>query len=256
MTEKHEVRSFWESEACGERYGLDQDRLRYQLEPEIIAFIDSIHAEGKRVLEIGIGMGADFLRWVRAGAQASGVDLTERAVAITRQRLLDEGLSANTQVADAEHLPFEDDQFDIVYSWGVIHHTPHPAAALSEVQRVLAPGGALKLMLYHRHSWVALAAWVRHCLLRGRPWQGLRQAVAHLESPGTQAFTPAEIRRMLPRVSNLTIRPTLTHWDRRWAPGISNLLGHRLGWFLLVEGGKPTVPDPLLAPEAEIRGCR
>ena len=234
--EKSDVKAFWEAEACGERYGPDQDRVRYQLEPEILTFAGFENAAGKKVLEIGVGMGADFLRWARAGADAIGIDLTERAVELTRQRLAHEGLTAEVKVADAESLPFPDGHFDIVYSWGVLHHTPDPARALAEAQRVLAPGGQLKIMLYHRRSWVALAAWARFCLLRGKPFSDLRDAVARVESTGTQAFTSAEVRGMLPGIRELSICPRLTRWDRRWAPWVSSISGDRFGWFLLIQG--------------------
>lgn len=236
--QKNDVKGFWELQACGERYGAAQDQLRYELEPQILPFADFDAAKGKRVLEIGVGMGADFLRWVRAGAEATGVDLTERAVTLTRQRLADEGLQAEVRVAYAEALPFADGQFDIVYSWGVLHHTPDPARAVAEAQRVLAPGGTLKIMMYHRRSWVALAAWVRFCLLRGKPAAGFREAVSQIESPGTQAFTASEARAMLPVLSPISVTPSLTHWDRRLAPIVSSLLGSQFGWFLLIHGRK------------------
>lgn len=235
---KEQVKGFWEREACGERYGEEQDRIRYELEPEILKFAGFESSAGKRVLEIGVGMGADFLRWVRAGAVATGVDLTERAVELTTARLAAEGLQADVQIADAEKLPFPDRSFDIVYSWGVLHHTPNPAQALAEAQRVLAPGGGLRIMLYHRRSWVALAAWARFCLLRGKPGGGLRAGVAQVESPGTQAFTAEEVRGMLPLLEHVSIEPSLTRWDRRVAPIISSLLGNRFGWFLVVRGDR------------------
>jgi SAM-dependent methyltransferase len=235
---KEAVRGFWEAEACGERYGDDQDRLRYTLEPQITPFAEFPTAAGRRVLEIGLGMGSDFLRFVRAGATANGVDLTDRAVSITRERLHAEGLKADVRVADAETLPFEDGSFDIVYSWGVLHHTPDPARAIAEAVRVVAPGGQLKLMLYHRRSWVAAAAWLRFCLLRGRPLAGLRKAVSYIESPGTQAFTAPEIHTLLSGMSMVSVEPSLTVWDRRWAPGISSLFGDRFGWFLLIRATK------------------
>lgn len=234
--EKEAVKGFWEREACGERYGPAQDRLRYELEPEILSFADFHSAGGKRVLEIGVGMGADFLRWVRAGAEATGVDLTERAVALTRQRLLAEGLQADVRVADAESLPFPDREFDLVYSWGVLHHTPAPGKALAEAQRVLKPGGELKVMLYHRRSWVALAAWIRYCFMRGKPLSTLQDAVANIESPGTHAYTPAEIYQLLGELHDISIMPSLSHWDRRCAPLLARLLGDSRGWFLLISG--------------------
>jgi ubiquinone/menaquinone biosynthesis C-methylase UbiE len=236
---KQAVKRFWEQESCGERYGSEQDRVRYELEPEILEFANFDGATGKRVLEIGVGMGADFLRWARAGAVATGVDLTERAVTLTRQRLQEEDLKGFALVADAESLPFADGQFDLVYSWGVLHHTPRPAIALHEAQRVLAPSGELKVMLYHRYSWVALAAWARFCLFRGTPMAGLRTAVANIESPGTQAFTPDEVSALLPCVRHHSIATRLSHWDRKCAPFVSRTFGNRFGWFLLIEGSKP-----------------
>lgn len=238
---KEDVRAFWEAEACGERYGPEHDRLRYELEPEILTFADFESAKGKRVLEIGVGMGADLLRWARAGATTTGVDLTMRAVTLTQERLDLEGFRADIRVADAESLPFSDGQFDVVYSWGVLHHSPDPGQALAEAQRVLAPGGLLKVMLYHRRSWVALAAWARFCLLRGRPASTLADAVQHIESPGTQAFTPAEVCALLSQIPNASIQPILTRWDRRMAPLVARLLGDRFGWFLLVQGQKTCV---------------
>lgn len=238
VVQKEDVRRFWEDQACGERYGADQDRLRYELEPEISAFASFESAAQRRVLEIGVGMGSDFLRWVRAGAIATGVDLTERAVRLTQERLKREALQATVEVADAEALPFEDGVFDIVYSWGVLHHTPNPARALSEAQRVLGRGGELKVMLYHRRSCVAAAAWLRFCLFRGRPFSTFRDAVAKVESPGTQAFTVSEVQRFLPSLSGVSVAPTLTRWDKKFVPGVSLLAGNRFGWFLLIRGTK------------------
>jgi SAM-dependent methyltransferase len=235
---KRLVRAFWNSEACGERYGIDQEEIRYRLEPHIVSFADFPSAKGRRVLEVGIGMGADFLQWVRHGAEATGIDLTERGVRITRDRLAAEGLAAPLCVADAEQLPFASDSFDVVYSYGVLHHTPDTVAALREIRRVLHPGGRLKAMVYHRRSWIALAAWAWFGLLRGRPFMTLRRAVTSIESPGTKAFTVDEMRRMLTGFSDVEIGPTLTYWDRKRAPGLASIFGDRFGWFLLVKASK------------------
>ncbi len=112
------------------------------------------------------------------------------------------------------------------------------AKAVDEAHRVLAPGGQLKLMLYHRHSWLALAAWIRFGLLRGRPLTDLTEAVARVESPGTQAFIPSEVRTMLRDLEDVSVVPALTVWDRKFFPGISRLLGDRFGWFLLIRARK------------------
>lgn len=234
---KLKVARFWEAEACGERYGEEQAETRYRLEPEIAAFADFPSGRDRDVLEIGVGMGADLIRWTRAGARVTGIDLTERAVELTRQRLRAADLTADVQAGDAEELPFPAASFDLVWSWGVLHHTPESTLALREAARVLRPNGRYAVMVYHRRSWVTAAAWARFGLLRGHPAMSLADAVAHIESPGTRAFTASEVRTLLEDLLvNLRIRPVLTHWDRRYAPGLAQLVGNRLGWFLLIDG--------------------
>lgn len=236
---KQSVADFWQRQACGERYGEHQDKVRYELEPEILRVAQFETARGKKVLEIGVGMGADLVRWARAGAEVTGVDLTSRAVELSRQRLAADGLAGNVSEADAEHLPFADGAFDVIWSWGVLHHTPDADGALLEAARVLTPGGRFAVMVYHRRSWLAAAAWVRWGLLRGRPQTTLREAVANVESPGTRAYTTSELVVLLsPHLEQLRVRPVLTHWDRRVAPGIARVVGDCLGWFLVVEGVK------------------
>ncbi|MGA8220682.1 MAG: class I SAM-dependent methyltransferase [Candidatus Acidiferrales bacterium] len=206
---KQRVKEHWESEVCGSRYGAEAasdrrkffeqiDRTRYELEPQLEEFAEFEKARGKRVLEVGLGTGADFSRWVRAGAIASGRDLTEASVNLVRERLELSCLEANVAVGDAEDLrEFPDNSFDIFYSWGVLHHTPDPERAFAEAFRVLKPGGQLKVMLYHYPSAGALLVWLVHGPLRLR-WQGPRQSVAeHYESPGTKMYTTGEARALV-----------------------------------------------------------
>lgn len=237
--DKRSVHDFWDREACGERYGDLQEEMRYRLEPEIARVAQFDDAAGMQVLEIGTGMGADLVRWARSGAIVTGVDLTVRAVALSRDRLSSQGLSGTVMQADAENLPFEDGSFDLVWSWGVLHHTPDADRALVEAARVLKPGGRYAVMVYHRRSWLAAAAWARWGLLRGRPQTTLREAVSNVESPGTRAYTTSEVGAILhPYLDRLQARPVLTHWDRHVAPGIARLTGDRLGWFLVIDGIK------------------
>jgi SAM-dependent methyltransferase len=217
------VHQHWDREPCGTRGVPTENRLeffrrveqeRYELEPYIPPFAQFELARGKRVLEIGVGAGTDFVRWVRAGADATGIDLTEQAIAVARERLELESLSARLQVADAENLPFESEAFDVVYSYGVIHHTPNTIRAVEEIHRVLKTGGTARVMIYHLHSWVALMLWCIHCAARLRPWRSPRWAVfQHLESPGTKAFTIAEARKMFASFSRVNIRTQLSHGD-------------------------------------------
>ena len=108
--------------------------------------------QGKPVLEVGCGMGGMAMQWARAGARLSAVDLNPVAVAQTRRRFELFGLTAQIQEMDARHLEFPDDTFDYVYSWGVLHHSPHLKQSLDDIYRVLKPGQKTGIMLYNRHS--------------------------------------------------------------------------------------------------------
>ncbi|MCX5724489.1 MAG: class I SAM-dependent methyltransferase [Nitrospirae bacterium] len=217
------VRDFWNEASCGERLLLEaldksgyvaQLYKRYELEPFIEPFAGFDASRDLDVLEIGVGLGADHQRFAQAGARLTGIDLTERAVAHTGRRFELLGLKSDLRVADAESLPFADESFDLVYSWGVLHHAPDTAKAIDEVWRVLRRGGTAKMMIYHTHSLVGYMLWLRYGLLAGKPWRSLRDIYAqHLESPGTKAYTEAEAREMCTRFTRCEMAPVLTHGD-------------------------------------------
>lgn len=238
MTSKDDVRNFWDEASCGERLYLnDKDtegfrrhaEIRYKLEPFIITFADFERSFGKRVLEIGIGLGADHQRFAEAGAILSGIDLTPRAVELTRDRFQRFGLHSDIQIGDAEKLPFPDDTFDIVYSWGVIHHSPDTQKAVHEIFRVLRPGGVCKVMIYHRYSLVGFMLWLRYALLMGRPFTSLDTLYAkYLESPGTKAYSEDVARDMFSEFREVSIATQLSHGDL-----LSSEAGQRHKGFLL-----------------------
>lgn len=239
---KERVRAHWEANPCaastasssfGSReFFAEVERERYRLEPYVPAFAGFERWRGKDVLEVGVGLGTDFVRFVRAGAVATGIDLTEAAVDAVRRRLELEGLDARLLVADAEALPFDDASFDLVYSYGVLHHTPDTQQALREIRRVLRPGGEARVMLYSRRSWVALGAWLRWGLARGRPWHSIsRVLAAHLESPGTKAYTGAEIEALFADFTAVSVVRNVTPYDRRVAGPLADVAGDRFGWF-------------------------
>jgi ubiquinone/menaquinone biosynthesis C-methylase UbiE len=246
----NQVKAFWEARPCGAKHAsspegtleffAEVEQRRYQLEPFIRRYAQFEQTGGERVLEIGVGMGTDFVQFVRAGANATGVDLTEHGVRLVRERLTLEGLDGEVLVADAERLPFADGGFHVVYSWGVLHHTTDPDAAIRSALRMLRPGGRLCVMVYARHSWVAFGLWARYALLRGRPWRTLAAVVSgHMESAGTRAYTPRELRERFGRLEDLSIQHVGTPYDRRLAGKVAAITGGRLGWFLVVTGRAP-----------------
>lgn len=220
---KQAVKAHWQAQPCGSRGIDDHDRVgffaqlqaeRYAVDAHIPGWARFERGRDRDVLEIGVGAGTDFMQWVRSGARATGIDLTEAGIALARERLALEGRQATLTVGDAEHLPFADASFDIVYSYGVLHHTPDTPRALREVYRVLRPGGTALLMLYRVPSWTGLNLWALHCAARGRPWVTPRQAIyEHLESPGTKAYTDDEVRHLLRSFSSVRIDSALLAGD-------------------------------------------
>jgi SAM-dependent methyltransferase len=240
---KSDVRLHWDAEPCGARlaeaprgsaaFFAQVEAARYALEPFIPGFADFDRWSGRDVLEVGTGLGTDFVRFGRAGARLTGIDLTQAAVELVHRRLELEGLSAEVRVGDAEALPFADASFDLAYSWGVLHHTPDTKRALAEIHRVLRPGGEARIMLYSRRSWVAAGVWLRYGVAKGRPWKSISELLAtHMESPGTKAYTQAELEDLFYGFSDVQLTRFTTPYDRRVGGPLVKVLGPRFGWFV------------------------
>lgn len=220
---KNQVHDFWNNASCGEDlYLTNNDRAgfalqaeeRYRLEPYIHDFAGFASSFGLRVLEIGVGLGADHQCFAEAGADLYGVDLTERAIEHTRRRLEVFELKSNLSVGDAEALEFPTESFDLVYSWGVLHHSPDTQKAITEVWRVLKKGGCARVMIYHKYSMIGLMLWLRYALLLGKPFRSLTSIYSeYLESPGTKAYSVTEALSLFSAFSNVSIKTILTHGD-------------------------------------------
>lgn len=251
MPVKDAVQRYWDEQPCGTRestaalgsreFFAELEAARYRLEGFIPRLVDFPRWRGKQVLEVGCGLGTDTLQFLRAGARVTALDLSARSVHWARERAQQEGERALFLNADAERLPFADGTFDVVYSWGVLHHTPDTPRALEEVRDVLRPGGTALIMLYHRRSLFALLVWLRYGLLRGWPFKSVTELLAaHLESPGTKAYTRAEVRRLFRAYSRVAVKPILTPYDTRRPlyPLLRHLLPDAVGWFLFIEAVK------------------
>jgi ubiquinone/menaquinone biosynthesis C-methylase UbiE len=210
-----------------------------------MAFADFEHWARRQVLEIGVGMGADLVRFGKAGAKAVGIELSIRSLSLARHNAEINRVVPTLANADAESLPFADHTFDLVYSWGVLHHTPDTERAVREVHRILKPGAECRVMLYHRRSLVGLQCYIRYGLMGFRPFASLSELIAtYVESPGTKAYTISEVRRLFSGFSAVDIRPVATAYDvrigrRLFAPRwMQRLVPSRLGWFLLIRARK------------------
>ncbi len=218
------MEDFWNSSSCGEALYLkacdeegylSQAKNRYNLEGSLIfPFAKFDQSRGQSVLEIGVGLGADHQQYAQAGAKIVGIDLTKRAIIHTRNRLEAFGLNSSLLVGDAENLPFDDNSFDVVYSWGVLHHSPDTRKAIKEVFRVLRLGGIARIMIYHKWSLVGLMLWLRYGLLAGKPFRSLNEIYGnYLESPGTKAYSRSEALELFDDFAYVDISTPLSHGD-------------------------------------------
>ena len=210
-----DVQRYWDARPCnirhspkpvGSREYFDEVEARkYLVEPHIPGFAEFERWRGKRVLEVGCGIGTDSINFARAGAQLTAVDLSSESLRIARERAEVMGVadSIDFRQANAEELAsvVDDGPYDLIYSFGVIHHTPHPEAALAQMRALTAPGGTLKLMVYHRRSWKVF--WILALQERGRFWKTDELIAKHSEAqtgcPVTFAYTRGQGRALVER---------------------------------------------------------
>jgi ubiquinone/menaquinone biosynthesis C-methylase UbiE len=207
---------------------------------------------GRRLLEVGFGMGTDLFQFASAGAIVSGVDLSPEHLRIARQRFALYGIPADLRLADAEQLPFPDGAFDVVYTFGVIHHTPDTQKAMDEIHRVLKPGGVAIIGVYHRNSvFFFVSVLLESYLLRLRFLrESFRRTLSRIEvrqhsdaCPLVKVYTRRSLRRMLGRFAEARITCVqLSHSDfglfRRLVPArlVASHAGEsRFGWHLIAK---------------------
>lgn len=162
IQKQREVRDFWNTKPCEsdwsqsvagtKEYFLEIEKARYGLQPHIREVLSWIQWENKRVLEIGSGVGTDARQIIRRGGVYTGINVDQGSTDVTRRALTVFGLDGVAQQVSAIDLPFADGAFDIVYSFGVLHHIVEVNKAVAEIERVLKPGGELLIMVYNRSS--------------------------------------------------------------------------------------------------------
>lgn len=265
-SEKLRAREQWGQDPCGAEYDREHElgtreffdsieRHRYSeyaaWMPRLMGFEKFPNA---RLLEVGCGMGTDLLQFSRGGAHCVGVDLTPRSIQISQHRFKLYGADGAFMLSDGEHLPFADESFDVVYSNGVLHHTPDTAGAINEVHRVLRKGGLAKVMLYHRSS---LNYWVEVVLrrgilagefLRGRSAEEIMSRVIEYSDHGAQplvkVYTRDQARNLFSRFSEVgieveqLIRAELRFLSPLVSESMLDRLRKRIGWNVIVTAVK------------------
>jgi ubiquinone/menaquinone biosynthesis C-methylase UbiE len=263
--EKVRAREQWTQDPCGTVHGEHEfgtreffdtvERHRYtEYGPWMPQLMGFDKFRGARLLEIGCGMGTDLLQFARGGACCTGIDLTPRSIEITRHRFRLYDADGAFMISDGEHLPFRDESFDVVYSNGVLHHTPDTAGAIREVHRVLRPGGTAKVMLYHRNSlnyWgdIVLRRGVLHAdFLRGRSVAEIMSRIVEYSShdgrPLVKVYSRKEARELFSLFKSVTIeveqltRPELRFLSPLVSESMLDRLRKRIGWNVIVTAVK------------------
>ncbi len=152
----------WTENPCGSQAGPDgANRVaffkrveieRYKQQPWQHDFFQFEQFAGKRVLEIGVGLGTDLLQFAEAGADCHAIDITEEHMKLARENMALHGYQADIRRSDATAIDFPDNYFDVVYSFGVVHHIPEIERVLAEIRRVLKPGGVALITVYYKWS--------------------------------------------------------------------------------------------------------
>lgn len=204
----------WTANPCGAvqgdehslEYFVEVERRRFLLQPWQRQRIGFERYAGQRVLEVGVGLGTDLVQFAKAGAVCHGVDITDRHLELTARNFALRGLPVELKKGDATRIDYPDATFDVVYSFGVLHHIPDAAAAVHEIRRVLKPGGRFIVALYHAGSFFHLYMVLVRGVLLGRLFRlGYEGLMATVEGgadgvaikPYVKLYTRGEARRLL-----------------------------------------------------------
>ena len=214
------------------------DKLRYL--PKIVDF-DGFR--DKQLLEIGCGVGIDLARFAKGGAEVTGVDLAEVSISLAKDNFSQRGLNADLKVMNGEALDFEDESFDIVYAHGVLQYTAHDDMMISEIKRVLRPGGGEAIMMvYNRNSWLNAMSKV------------MKVGLEHEDAPVLKKYSINEFKQMLSPLEKVTIIPERFPVETKLHHGIKAALYNKgfvkgfnllprslvrpLGWHLMAFASK------------------
>ncbi len=263
---KDNTKKHWSETPCGsnysdskpytQKYFSEIEAHRYESHPWILESIQSFNIKNKKVLEIGLGVGTDHLNLARQGAEMYGIDLTPKCVEITQQHLQLFGFQSNLITGDAEILPFEDQSFDFVYSFGVIHHSPDTQKIINEIHRILKPGGQCFITVYNKNSiffwWTTY--FYNYLWKKGYQKRSLTQQISLIEFPNNsedmviRLYKPTEFKRMFSCFSRATVyirqllfldiaiinRFFIDHRPNMFLTWLGNLFG----WYVIVEAKK------------------
>lgn len=252
LTQK--IVEYWDRQPCNINHSLSQvgtleffrenSRKRYFVEPHIRDFAEFHKFQGRRVLEIGCGIGADAAEFVKHGAEYLGIDISNESVKLAQQRFELEGLNGRFINYNGEDDLTKFGQFDLVYSCGVLHHYPNIEKIIENIHQVLLPNGEFKFLVYAKHSW-------KYAMIQ----KGLDQFEAQAGCPYAKVYSPEDIHHLLDKKFKVeTIRQShcfmynvekykqgifeLEPWFELMSEEMRSAIKDNLGWHLLVTAHK------------------
>jgi SAM-dependent methyltransferase len=252
------VQSYWDARPCNIRHSTqpigtkeyfdEVEKRKYFVEPHIPGFAQFERWKGKRVLEVGCGIGTDTINFARAGAQVTAVDLSDESLRLAKRRASVFDLEQNVSFyqANAEelssHVPIE--PYDLVYSFGVLHHTPNPSSAIGQIKHYMLPSSELRIMLYAKNSW-------KNIMIES----GFDQPEAQSGCPIAFTFTQQEVGDLLEGFHILDIRQDhifpfviekyvkyeyeIAPWFSAMPKDMFTALEKSLGWHMLITARLP-----------------
>jgi 2-polyprenyl-3-methyl-5-hydroxy-6-metoxy-1,4-benzoquinol methylase len=162
------IKDYWNNRPCNINhskktlgsleYFNEVDKKRYFVEPHILKFADFKNQNNKKVLELGCGIGTDSIRFAQAGAILTAVDLSDKSIEITKQRFKTYNFLCSLHCGNIEELSkfVPVSSYDLIYSFGVIHHTENPNNVLEEIKKYCNKNTTIKIMVYNKYSWKAI----------------------------------------------------------------------------------------------------
>jgi ubiquinone/menaquinone biosynthesis C-methylase UbiE len=260
---KDEVQDQWNNNPCGSHYVneaehhtldwyLEVERYRYEeYAPWMYDTMEFSHHAGKTLLEIGGGLGTDHVQFAKHGAITTDVDLSAGHLAFAQENFRLRGLKGTFVHHDAEELPFSNSMFDVVYSNGVIHHTPNTQQVVDEIYRVLKPGGKAIIMVYAEnslHYWLNLVTVLglrQHLLDSMSIGEIMSRHVEITENdarPLVKVYTKRRLWKLFARFDRISI--VQRQMVRAEVPPLLNwiplpMMGQLMGWNLVIKAYKP-----------------
>ena len=246
-----DVKKYWDDRPCNIRHSSKEigtieyfdevEKKRYTAEPHIPAFADFPRWKGKKVLEIGCGLGTEAINFAKHGADYTGTDLSIESLNLAQNRFKVYNQKGRFFQGNAENLSsfVNVEKYDLIYSFGVIHHSPNPNLIIDQIYKYMDDSTILKIMLYAKNSW-------KNYMIDAE----LDQPEAQYGCPIANTYTEDEVSNLLHGLEILSIEQNHIFpyqiepykqgkfikepWFESMPDKMFNALKKILGWHLLI----------------------